>query len=115
MFLIGVVNKHCLAAHTQDLITDTREKRLSPECQGSVNDPATYGTLNYLREAHQHQQGEEIGAFERLWQLLNAVVGESSDDGAPLRAGIQTVQDVCHSARPIQTYTAGTQQKAKFK
>lgn len=62
--------------------------------------------LNYLREAHQHQQGEEIGTFERLGQLLNAVVGEDSDDGAPLRAGIQTVQDICHSARPIQTYTA---------
>lgn len=78
-----------------------------------MDNPVTYGTLNYLREAHQHQQGEEIGAFQRLWQLLNAVVGECSDDSAPLRAGIQTVQDICHSTRPIQTYPAETQQKAK--
>lgn len=67
--------------------------------------------LYYLREAHQHQQSEEIGAFERLWQLLNAMVSEGSDDGAPLRAGIQTVQDICHSARPIQTYTAVRRKK----
>lgn len=80
---------------------------------GSVRNPATHGVLNYLREAHQHQQGEEIGAFERLWQLLNAVVGEGSDHAAPLRAGIQTVQDICHSARPIQTYTAVTHSKKK--
>lgn len=82
---------------------------------GSVRNPATYGVYNYLREAHQHQQGEEIGAFERVWQLLNAVVGEGSDHGAPLRAGIQTVQDICHSARPIQTYTAVTHSKKKKK
>lgn len=80
---------------------------------GGVDNPVVYGTLTYLREAHQHQQGEEIGAFQRLWQLLNAVVGECGDDSAPLRAGIQTVQDICHSTRPIQTYTAATQQKAK--
>lgn len=73
---------------------------------GSVHQPVTCGTLDYLREAHQHQQGEEVGAFERLGQLLNAVVGEGSDDGAPLRAGVQTVQDVRHSARPVQAYTA---------
>lgn len=78
---------------------------------GSVHNAVTYGMLNYLREAHQHQQGEEIGAFERLWQLLHAMVGDGSDDGAPLRAGIQTVQYICHSARPIQTYTAATRRK----
>lgn len=35
VFLIGIVNKYCLAAHTQDLKTDTQENRLSPECQGA--------------------------------------------------------------------------------
>lgn len=78
---------------------------------GSVHNPLTCGMLNYLREAHQHQQGEEIGALERLWQLLDAVVGEGRDDGAPLRAAIQTVQDICHGARPVQTYTAVTRSK----
>lgn len=73
---------------------------------GSAHQPVRCGTLHYLRKAHQHQQGEEVGAFERLGQLLNAVVGEGSDDDAPLRAGVQTVQDICHSARPIQAYTA---------
>lgn len=45
----------------------------------------------YLREAHQHQQGEEVGAFESLWQLLNTMVSEGSDDCAPLRTSIQAV------------------------
>lgn len=72
---------------------------------GSLHNQVMYGLFDYLGEAHQHQQGEEIGAFERIWQLLNAVVGEGSDDGAPLRGRIQTVQDVCHGASPIQTNT----------
>lgn len=75
---------------------------------GSTHNPVTYGMFAYLREAHQHQQGEEIGAFERFWQLLNAVVSEGSDDGTPFRAGIQTVQDICHSAGPIQADTTTT-------
>lgn len=45
----------------------------------------------YLREAHQHQKGEEVGAFQRLRQLLNTVVREGSDHRAPLRTSIQTV------------------------
>lgn len=45
----------------------------------------------YLREAHQHQQGEEVGAFESLWQLLNTMVSEGSDDCVPLGTSIQTV------------------------
>lgn len=45
----------------------------------------------YLREAHQHQQGEEVGVFQGLRQLLNAVIGESSNDCTPLRASVQAV------------------------
>lgn len=70
-----------------------------------------HGLFDYLGEAHQHQQVEEIGAFERIWQLLNAVVGECSDDGAPLRGRVQAVQDVCHGASPIQTNTTVPQGK----
>lgn len=45
----------------------------------------------YLREAHQHQQGEEVGAFEGLWQLLYTVISEGGNHCAPLRTSIQTV------------------------
>ncbi len=65
----------------------------------------------YLRESHQHQQGEEVGAFEGLWQLLNTMVSEGSNDCAPLRTSIQTVQNVCHCARPIQTNTTAKHRK----
>lgn len=64
----------------------------------------------YLGKTHQHQQCEEVGAFESLWQLLNAVVGEGSDDPAPLGTSVQAVQDIGHRARPIQTNTTAKQE-----
>ena len=62
----------------------------------------------YLGEAHQHQQGEQVGASERVRQLLHAVVGEGGDDHAPLGARVQTSQDVRHRARPVQADATAT-------
>lgn len=74
-----------------------------------------WGCAAYLREAHQHQQSEQVGAFQCLWKLLNAVISEGSDDRAPLRTHVQTVQNVCHRARPVQANTTATQSRKEKK
>lgn len=45
-------------------------------------------------------------------QLLNAVVSESSNHIVPLCRGVQRPKDVCHGARPVQTYTTAKQEQA---
>lgn len=91
VLFICVVDKHRLGAHAQHL-RDTEESRLSLESHGAQCTTLHSGTCSaYLREAHKHQQGEEVGAFESLWQLMDTMVSEGSDDWAPLRTSIQTV------------------------
>lgn len=109
VLFISVVNKHRPSSHAQHL-KDTRGVTT-----GFVESPLILEVLGvlaaYLRKAHQHQQREEVGAFQRLGKLPDAVVGEGSDDRAPLRTSIQTVQNVCHRACPVQANTTAKLEK----
>lgn len=100
VLFVGVVDEHRLGAHTQHLThTHTQEQKESQPSskkkmareQGTRAHTSACTYFTYLGETHQHQQGEEVGAFECLWELLNAVVSEGADDCAPVRTSIQTV------------------------
>lgn len=113
VLFIGVVDKHRLGAHTKHL-ANTEESQQSSESQG-VQCISLHSDMytTYLREADQYQQSKEVGAFESLWQLLNTMVSEGSNDCAPLRTSIQTVQNICHRACPIQTNTTAKHRKRR--
>lgn len=69
VLFVGVVDKHCLGAHTQHLTDKQRshDSALRVREHSVQSYTAGGGCSTYLREAHQHQQCEEIGAFEGLW------------------------------------------------
>ena len=92
VLFIGIVDEDCLGANTQHLTdTHTHKSQLSLLSQEAVSVLCSSIYSTNLREAHQHQQGEKVGAFQSLWQLLNAIIGKGSDDCAPFRTSIQTV------------------------
>lgn len=91
-------------AHTH---THTRHNRLH-RVSVRFQTPQHQLSSTHLGEAHEHQQCEEVGALQSLRQLLNAMVSEGGDDCAPLGASIETVQNVCHRACPVQANATAT-------
>lgn len=64
----------------------------------------------YLREADQHQEGEDVGVLQLERQLLDAVVCEGGNDVPPPGRTAERAQDLRHGARPVQAHAAGRQE-----